>query len=97
MLFPQLETHEELQQNGQIIKYHVDKSVDSNLDAALIDLQDGKNDQIVHGTINSTIKRLINVRRMLEAYPKLDKDAKYIIVDDESSDEDIEASTKDVD
>lgn len=89
LLFPPLKLNEELQKDGTSIKFHVDYSVDSNLDAALIDLQDGNNDAVVQKTINSVIIRLNNARRMLEAYPLLDNDAKYIIVDDMSEELDI--------
>lgn len=81
LLFPQLTSEEELQTDGTIIKFHVDYSVDSNLDAALIDLQEGHNDEVVQGTINEVVKKLIQVRRLLEAYAKMDPKAKYIIVE----------------
>lgn len=81
LLFPQLTTEEELSNDGTILKFHVDYSVDSNLDAALIDLQEGHNDEVVQGTINEVVKKLIEVRRLLEAYAKMDPEAKYIIVE----------------
>ena len=81
LLFPQLVTEEEINNDGTIIKFHVDYSVDSNLDAALIDLQEGHNDEVVQGTINEVVKKLIEVRRLLEAYAKMDPEAKYIIVE----------------
>lgn len=81
LLFPQLTLEEELSNDGTILKFHVDHSVDSNLDAALIDLQEGHNDEVVQGTINEVVKKLIEVRRLLEAYAKMDPDAKYIIVE----------------
>ena len=85
LLFPPLELNEELSNDGSIMKFHVDYSVDSNLDAALMDLQDGQNDEVTQGTINEVIKRLIQVRKLLEAYAQIDKDAKYIIVDNPKS------------
>ena len=78
LLFPNLIT-EELP-DGTI--FQIDRSIDSNLGAALIDLQDGKNDQIVQKTLNGVLNRLIEVRKILQAYPELDIRAKYIIVDD---------------
>lgn len=81
LLFPPLELNEEIDKDGTVIKFHIDYSVDSNLDAALMDLQDGNNDEATQGTINEVTKRLIEVRRLLEAYAKLDSEAKYIIVD----------------
>lgn len=86
LLFPQLITEEELSNDGTIMKFHVDYSVDSNLDAALIDLQEGHNDEVVQGTINEVVKKLIEVRRLLEAYAKMDPDAKYIIVENPKND-----------
>lgn len=81
ILFPPLELNEELDKDGSIIKFHVDYSVDSNIDAALADLYDGNNDSIVQSTLNKANQRLNKVRQVLEAYPILDIDAKYIIVD----------------
>lgn len=91
ILFPPLELHEELTKDGEIIKYHIDYSVDSNIDAALIDLYDGNNDTVVQATLNKAVTRLNKVRKMLEAYAIFDKEAKYIIVDD-GKDADIEAA-----
>jgi hypothetical protein len=70
--------------SGAPIKYMVDYSIDSNLDAVLMDLQDGYNDKAAQKTINTMVSRLNNVRRMLEAYPSVDTEAKYIIVEDGS-------------
>jgi hypothetical protein len=47
LLFPPLKLMEEVTNSGEIIKYHIDYSVDSNIDAALIDLYDGHNDAVV--------------------------------------------------
>lgn len=85
LLFPPLELNEELSNDGSIMKFHIDYSVDSNLDAALMDLQEGQNDEVTQGTINEVTKRLIQVRKLLEAYAQIDKDAKYIIVDNPKS------------
>lgn len=81
LLFPQLELNEEIGKDGSVIKFHVDYSVDSNLDAVLMDLQDGNNDEVTQGTINDVVKKLIEARKLLEAYAEFDKEAKYIIVD----------------
>lgn len=91
LLFPQLELHEEIGEDGLPIKYHVDYSVDSNIDAALIDLYDGNNDSVVQSTLNKAVGRLNKARKILEAYASLDKDARYIIVDN-GKDDDIEAA-----
>ena len=86
LLFPQLTTEEDVAKDGTIVKYHVDSSVDTNLDAALIDLQEGHNDEVVQKTINEVIKKLIEVRKLLEAYAKMDPEAKYIIVENPKND-----------
>jgi len=74
-------------QNNQDIIFLVDYSADSNLQAAVGDLEEGHNDEIVQGTINKVIDRLIEVRKILKAYGEFDTDAKYIIVDDLPTDE----------
>lgn len=96
ILFPPLELKQEIDKDGSVFKYHVDYSADSNLDAALIDLQDGHNDEVVHKTINNTIDRLMKVRRLLEAFAELDKDAKYIIVDTDKDFEEDEVTPRDI-
>lgn len=91
ILFPPLELREE----GEV-KYHIDYSADSNLDAALSDLEDGHNDKTVQKTIRGVANRIVEVRRILEAYRLLDADAKYLIVDDLGDDdiEEIEATDR---
>ncbi len=86
ILFPQLELKEEMSNDGSVIKYHVDYSVDSNIDAVLMDLQDGQNDPVAHDTLNKMVSRLHKARQLLEAYAKLDSAARYIIVDNGNSD-----------
>ena len=80
ILFPVPETETKFDGKKEI-KYFIDRSVDMNLDAALIDLQEGNNDKICHDTINSVIKSLIQVRQILNAYSELDSDSQYVIVD----------------
>jgi hypothetical protein len=82
ILFPPLQLNQEPDKDGTIIKYHVDFSVDSNLEAAIIDLEEGINDPNVRKTLTSILDNLLKVRRMLDAYASIDKDAQYIIVDD---------------
>lgn len=77
ILFPPLR----LEQEGET-KYHIDFSADTNLDAVLIDLEEGHNDEVAQKTIRGVANRLVRVRKLLEAYAEIDKDAKYIIVDD---------------
>lgn len=91
LLFPPLELREHLDKDGSKVKFHIDYSVDSNLDAVLMDLEEGHNDPVARKTINKVVEKLNEARRLLEAYAQLDKDAKYIIVDD-GAEEDVEES-----
>jgi hypothetical protein len=85
LLFPPFST--ESTPEGMI--FHVDYSVDSNLDGALTDLKDGTNDATVQNSINASIKKLMEVRKILEAYPFMDKRAQYVIVDTPPNDDDV--------
>ena len=91
LLFPPLDLKEQMSETGSKIKYHIDYSVDSNLDAVLMDLEEGHNDPVARKTINKVVGRLNEARRLLEAYAQLDKEAKYIIVDD-GEEQDVEAA-----
>ena len=89
LLFPPLQLRED--EIG--FKYHVDYSVDSNLDAVLMDLQDGENDAIVQHTVKTSIEKIAKVREILEAYSAINKEAKYLIVDNDE--EEIKAAELD--
>jgi len=78
ILFPPLETQSDHEGNV----FQIDYSADTNLDAALLDLMDGNNDEVTQKTIRKVIERLNKVRRVLQAYSQLDERAKYLIVDD---------------
>ena len=91
LLFPPLVLQQELAKDGSTMKFHIDYSVDTNLDAVLMDLQEGHNDPVSQKTINGVIERLQKARRMLDAFAEIDKDAKYIIVQDSPNKNDIEA------
>lgn len=92
LLFPPLEVKQEIDKEGNLIKFHIDYSVDTNLDSVLMDLQEGYNDPACQKTLDTIIKRLNDARRLLEAFAELDKDAKYIIVDDGGKDQDVSAA-----
>ena len=87
ILFPKLELREQSDESGVNVKYHVDYSVDSNLDAVLMDMQDGLCDETMIKTMNSMIEKLNAVRKLLDTYMELDPDAKYIIVSNGKEDE----------
>lgn len=82
VLFPQMRLEEQVSKDGEKIKYHIDYSVDSNLEAALIDLREGFNDEVAHTTIAGIIDRLVMIRKILKVEMKFNSEAKYIIVDD---------------
>lgn len=63
-------------------EYYVDRSVDSNLFAALVDLRDDRNDKVVHDTIDSVISKLREARKILEAeQEKIGKKSNLLVVD----------------
>jgi ATP phosphoribosyltransferase len=84
ILYPPMQLEEE---NG--VKFHIDYSVDANLDAVISDLEDGHNDKVAQDTLKDVSNRLFKVRKLLEAYRELDKNAQYIIVDNMKNDEEI--------
>jgi len=96
ILFPPSSLKEKYDEDkDEIIKYQVDYSIDMNLDAAIIDIQEGYADKTVLNTLNDTLDRLYKIRELLEAHAQIDKEAQYIIVDtkrDDSEIEEIEAS-----
>lgn len=83
ILFPKMELRSSVV-GEEIVKYHVDFSADMNLDAVLVDLQDGHNDAVSQKTISTVIGKLQQVRELLEADYDLDKEAQYILVENES-------------
>jgi hypothetical protein len=86
LLFPPLKTIE----NGDDV-FQIDYSADSNLDAVLMDLQDGNNDPASHKTLIGVIKRLNKARKILRAYAILDLRSKYLIVDNPEENDEITA------
>lgn len=78
ILFPALEMSKDSEGN----QFQIDRSVDSNLDSVLRDLQEDINDAHVHNTLQNAINRLLEVRRLMGRYPEIHSDSKYIIVDD---------------
>ena len=60
-----------------------DYSADFNLDGALMDLEEGINDPVVHNTIRRIGSRLTQVRKLLNVEHDIDmSDVKFIIVKD---------------
>jgi hypothetical protein len=76
LLFPE---PEEKDKDGLVIV--VDRSVDANLQAALIDLEDDSNDHVTRQTIRACVERLIAVREILGARHRVNEKARYLMVD----------------
>lgn len=86
ILFPLLENQVGLDPNtGKDIKFCIDYSVDTNLDAILMDFQEGYTDESVQKTLKSVIEKLHQVRKILDAHSRMDKDVQYLVVDDNTN------------
>jgi len=81
ILFPPCKLMEDMDESGDMHKWQVDYSADMNLNAALVDLQEGHNDKAVHNTIIDIEDRLIKVRDILEEHMQISKEAEYIVVE----------------
>jgi hypothetical protein len=75
-LFPE---PEEVEKDGMTII--VDRSVDSNLWAALTDLDEGTNDKVTRDTIRACARKLDEVRALLNSYHPINEKARYLMVD----------------
>ena len=75
LLFPPLvtETHDEQ-------TYHVDRSIDANLNAALVDLEEGYVDDITEESIRNALRVLEKVRRILVTVEEVPAEATYLVV-----------------
>ena len=58
-----------------------DYSVDLNLHAALIDLEEGTNDETTRNTIKHALSKLGEARELLMANYELKEKAQYLVVD----------------
>lgn len=76
ILFPPVE---EVTMEGQT--FLTDYSIDSNLYAALVDLDDGVNDATTRETLKKCYERLQEARRILLADKAIPTKAKYLLVD----------------
>jgi hypothetical protein len=81
ILFPPCKLMEDMDEGGEFHKWQVDYSSDLNLNAALVDLQEGHNDKAVHNTIMDIEDRLIKVRDILDEHMQISKEAEYIVVE----------------
>lgn len=91
ILFPPLEKR--TAEDGMI--YYVDHSVDMNLESVLSDLQSNMNDAVTRDSLNKSIKKLIEIRKLLSIQEEY-KESPYKIVDMEREDdlENIEISSE---
>lgn len=80
LLFPQ--PVEKTEAEGTFV---IDYSVDSNLMSVLADLELGTNDQVVHDTIRSCIKKLYEARDLLYADDRVTSAATYLVVEQPQS------------
>ena len=90
IMFPPLTKEKDF--NGDML--YVDSTIDINLHSVITDLEDGYNDKTTRDTLRDILKRVEEVRRVLQVLSEFDPAAKYIIVDskvDESRLEDIQA------
>lgn len=78
ILYPALKLEQD--KNGKL--YHIDTSADTNLYAALIDLEEGVNDVNTRKTIKSIVDKLTEIRNLLSKFQELDENAEYVIVED---------------
>jgi hypothetical protein len=82
ILFPSPELRHEVDpKTGEAYKWQVEYSADMNLDAALIDLEEGHNDKAVHNTIRGVVDMITEIRDILDAHMELSKEARYILVE----------------
>ena len=71
LLFPNFEVHD---------GFAVDSSVDSNLEAALTDLREGYLDDVSIGTLERILKKIMQVREVMQVYPTLVTDVdRYVL------------------
>jgi len=60
--------------------YLTDSSVDMNLYSAIVDLEEGKNDEVTRDTLKSILLKLEEARQLLYANYKLKGKARYLVV-----------------
>ena len=82
LLFPPLLTR--TTEDGT--KYHVDKSVDMNLDAAIADVVDGYLDDVTTSTLNEIAKKLSKLRKLLKVNCEIDPEVESIFFEMQSND-----------
>jgi len=77
ILFPKLE----VQMDSEGNEYHVDSSVDTNIDSIITDIEDGYVDSNTLNTLRNIYDKLSKIRRILDADQELDENIRYIMLD----------------
>lgn len=81
MLFPPLVLGEEEHPTEGTIKYLVDYSVDSNLQAVLFDLQEGINNEVTQDSIEKMLKVISEIRSLLAIEQTVDPNFQFLVVE----------------
>ena len=76
ILFPAFETT--TTDEGQIIQ--IDYSADSNLEAALSDIEDGYSDETVQQTIKNVIDRVYKIRKLMNVWQEIKAETQGIVI-----------------
>lgn len=76
ILFPAFETT--TTDEGQIIQ--IDYSADSNLEAALSDIEDGYSDETVQKTIKNVIDRVYKIRKLMNVWQEIKAETQGIVI-----------------
>jgi len=77
LLFPKTEF--KIDSDGE--KFAVLKTIDANLNAALQDLKDGRNDESVQATIQYCMVVCSRIREIMNEEVSFENDTRYILVD----------------
>ena len=67
--------------------FHVDMSVDTNLDSVIYELEDGTNDETTRKTLRSISDTLFKVRKILMVEQVMHPDVKHIVFAQEENSE----------
>ena len=97
LLFPKLKLIEDVDRKGKKVKFYLDNSIDSNLYAAIVDLQEGFNDQKAQETLINILDKLKILKKHLEiTTDKIDQNVEYFMVemDNKTSLDDEDITTK---
>ena len=83
VLFPQFKL--ERLPNGEA--FHIDQSVDTNLEAILCDLEEGINNEAVQKSLRSIVKKLFLVRDILGPMQHIHPEVSHIVFAQEPEDQ----------